>query len=50
MLGQLYRINDNPDKAAEIYKKFLGIEPGSEDGVIALAALSMESNHNARGN
>src|SRR5688572_9480482 len=23
MLGQLYRINDNADKAAEIYKKFL---------------------------
>ena len=47
MLGQLYRINDNPNKAAEIYKKFLGIEPSSEDGVIALAGLSMESNHNA---
>ena len=42
MLGQLYRINDNPDKAAQIYKKFLGIEPSSEDGVIALATLSME--------
>ena len=47
MLGQLYRINDNPNKAAEIYQKFLGIEPSSEDGVIALAGLSMESNHNA---
>src|SRR5688572_21754298 len=38
MLGQLYRINDNPEKAAEIYKKFLGIEPGSEEGVVVLAA------------
>ena len=28
-------------------EKFLGIEPGSEDGVVALATLSMESNHNA---
>src|SRR5215510_8745462 len=46
MLGQLYRINDAPDKAAEIYKKFLGVEPGSEEGVIALATLSMENNHN----
>jgi tetratricopeptide (TPR) repeat protein len=48
MLGQLYRINDNPEKAADIYKRFLGIEPGSEDGVLALASLSMESNHNAQ--
>src|SRR4030095_9683537 len=43
MLGQLYRISDNSEKAAEIYRKFLGIEPRSEDGVVALAALAIRS-------
>src|SRR5688572_9516253 len=40
-LGRLYQVNDNPEKAAEIYKKYLGIEPGSEEGVVALAVLAM---------
>ena len=47
MLGQLYRLNEVPEKALELYKKFLGIEPGSEEGVVALATLSMEGDHNA---
>jgi tetratricopeptide (TPR) repeat protein len=46
MLGQLYKLKGDPDKAAEIYKKFLGIEPGSEEGVTALAKLQMDAgNH-----
>jgi tetratricopeptide (TPR) repeat protein len=47
VLGQLYRLNDQPEKALELYRKFLGIEPGSEEGIVALATLSMETDHNA---
>src|SRR5947208_14963049 len=31
MLGRLYQIKGERDKAADIYKKFLGVEPGSEE-------------------
>jgi tetratricopeptide (TPR) repeat protein len=47
VLGQLYRLNDQPEKALELYRKFLGIEPGSEEGIVALATLSMETDRNA---
>src|SRR5260370_1820502 len=43
MLGRLYQIKGERDKAAEIYKKFLGVEPGSEEGVTALAKLQMDA-------
>ena len=43
MLGQLYQIRNEPAKAAEIYKKYLGIEPGSEQGIIALAKLQLDA-------
>src|SRR5262245_38379580 len=37
MLGRLYQIKGDTNKAIDIYKKYLGIEPGSEEGVTALA-------------
>src|SRR5205809_294188 len=43
MLGRLYQIKGERDKAADIYKKFLGVEPGSEEGVTALAKLHMDA-------
>src|SRR5438874_1041751 len=43
MLGRLYQIKGDRDKATEIYKQFLGIEPGSEEGVTALAKLHMDA-------
>jgi tetratricopeptide (TPR) repeat protein len=46
MLGRLYQIKGDREKATEIYKKFLGIEPGSEEGVTALARLHMEAGNN----
>src|SRR3990172_5771484 len=46
MLGRLHQIKGDLGKATEIYKKFLGIEPGSEEGVTALAKLHLEAgNH-----
>ena len=46
MLGRLYQALNENDKAEEIYKKYLGVEPGSEDGVLALARLHMDSGNN----
>jgi tetratricopeptide (TPR) repeat protein len=46
-LGYIYRLSGNADKAREIYRKFLGTEPGSEEGVMALADLSMDNDRNA---
>src|SRR5215467_5968053 len=43
MLGRLYQIKGDRDKATEIYKQFLGIEPSNEDGVTALAKLHMDA-------
>jgi tetratricopeptide (TPR) repeat protein len=43
MLGRLYGIKGDRDKATEIYKHLLDIEPGSEEGVTALAKLHMEA-------
>src|SRR5215470_1552210 len=43
MLGRLYQIKGDRDKATDIYKKFLGVEPGSEEGVTALAKLHMDA-------
>src|SRR5947208_7447455 len=31
MVGRFYQIKGERDKAADIYKKFLGVEPGSEE-------------------
>ena len=45
MLGRLYQVQNQSAKAEEIYKKFLGIEPGSEDGVLALADLHLDANN-----
>jgi Tfp pilus assembly protein PilF len=36
MLGRLYQIKGDRDKAATIYKQFLGVEPGSEEGITAM--------------
>jgi tetratricopeptide (TPR) repeat protein len=46
MLGRLYQIKNDNAKAEEIYKKFLGLEPGSEDGITALARLYMDGGNN----
>jgi tetratricopeptide (TPR) repeat protein len=43
MLGRLYQIKGDRDKAAEIYRKLLGLEPDSEEGVTALSKLQMDS-------
>jgi tetratricopeptide (TPR) repeat protein len=43
MLGRLYQIKGDRDKATEIYKKFLGVEPTNEDGATALAKLHMDA-------
>jgi tetratricopeptide (TPR) repeat protein len=43
MLGRLYQIKGDRDRAIEIYKKFLETEPGSEEAVTALAKLHMDA-------
>jgi tetratricopeptide (TPR) repeat protein len=35
MLGRLYQIKGDREKAADVYKKLLGLEPGSEEGITA---------------
>jgi tetratricopeptide (TPR) repeat protein len=42
MLGRLYQIKGDRDKALQIYKQLLDVEPGSEEGVTALAKLHMD--------
>ncbi len=42
MLGNLYRIKGDRNKAREIYKKILSLEPGSEEAVTALAQLDID--------
>ncbi len=46
MLGRLYQVKNDSKKAEEIYTKFLGMEPGSGDGVTALARLHMDAGNN----
>lgn len=46
MLGRLYQIKGDRDRATEIYKTYLGIEPSSEEGVTALAKLHMDAGNN----
>ena len=43
MLGRLYQVKNDSAKAEEIYTKFLGMEPGSEEGVTLLARLQMDA-------
>ena len=43
MLGRLYQIKGDRNKATEIYKTFLGIEPSSEEGITSLAKLQMDA-------
>lgn len=43
MLGRLYLIKGDRDKATAIFKQLLGREPGSEEGVTALAKLHMDA-------
>jgi tetratricopeptide (TPR) repeat protein len=43
MLGRFYQFQNKPDKEAEVYKKLLGMEPGSEEGVMALAELHLNA-------
>src|SRR5262245_543196 len=42
MLGKLYQLKGDRDKATEIYRKLLEFEPGSEEGVTSLARLHMD--------
>jgi len=43
MLGRLYQVKDEPKKAEEIYRQFLGANPGSEEGVLALSKLQIDN-------
>ncbi|PYS50944.1 MAG: hypothetical protein DMG13_19790 [Acidobacteria bacterium] len=43
MLGRLYQIKGDREKATAIYKELLGAEPGSEEGVVALAKLQIDA-------
>jgi tetratricopeptide (TPR) repeat protein len=43
MLGRLYRFSGQPERAAEVYRDFLRVEPTSEEGVISLAELQMSA-------
>jgi tetratricopeptide (TPR) repeat protein len=46
LLGQLYQVINQPNKAEEIYKKHLNVDPGSEEGVLALAELHVKAGDN----
>jgi tetratricopeptide (TPR) repeat protein len=43
LLGQLYQLINQPEKAEAIYKKHLNVDPGSEEGVLALADLHVKA-------
>jgi tetratricopeptide (TPR) repeat protein len=43
MLGKLYQIKGDVAKAIDIYKRYLAVEPGSEEGVTALATLHLDA-------
>jgi len=42
VLGRLYSINNQPDKAEEAYKKVLNVDPESKEGLSSLAQLDFE--------
>jgi tetratricopeptide (TPR) repeat protein len=46
MLGRLYQAKGDAKKAEDIYTKLLGNNPGSEEGVTALARLQMDAGNN----
>src|SRR5207249_1836270 len=46
MLGRLYQARGESKKAEDIYTKLLGMQPGSEDGITALAHLQMDAGNN----
>jgi len=46
ILGRLYQAKGDSKKAEEIYTKLLGNQPGSEEGVTALARLQMDAGNN----
>ena len=43
MLGRLYRFADEPERAAQVYRDFLEVSPGSEDFAVPLAELQIEA-------
>jgi tetratricopeptide (TPR) repeat protein len=45
LLAALYKMDNSPEKAAEILKKHIDIDPGSETGVLELAKLYIESDN-----
>lgn len=42
-LGRLYRFSDEPERAAQVYRDFLEVSPGSEDVAVPLAELQIEA-------
>jgi len=42
VLGRLYKINNQPEKAEEAYKKVLNVDPESKEGLSSLAQLDFE--------
>src|SRR5262245_25346231 len=46
MLGRLYQAAKTPEKAEAIYRKYLGVEPCSEDGVLGLARVDIDIGKN----
>jgi tetratricopeptide (TPR) repeat protein len=42
VLGRLYKINNQPEKAEEAYKKVLNVDPDSKEGLSSLAQLDFE--------
>jgi tetratricopeptide (TPR) repeat protein len=49
VLGRLYKMNNEPQKAEEAFKKVLNVEPGSRDGLSSLAQLYFEQGDYAGG-
>lgn len=47
MLGRLYSFKNQNDKAIEVYRKFIGFEPNSEEGTVALARLLLEGGNSS---
>jgi len=43
MLGRLYRFNNDPERATAVYRDYLEIAPGSEEGAISLAELQINA-------
>jgi len=47
-LGNLYKMNNQPQKAEEAYKKVLNVDPDSKEGLSSLAQMYFEQNDYAR--